>query len=626
MRNGRVAQVDSDSVSRHRRARAGRRRLGLRRHPRRDRARASRRALARALAIAAASRRRPPAPLAPVPPRARPLGLAATRRDPFDVSLEDKLELLLAAEAALRGDPRIVAPRRRVREPARAHGVRLDRGRGLHAGAHRVRRRRSPRSPSTATSCRCAPTPARTAARRPAPAGSTCSASTSPRTRRASPTRRSSCSPRRRARPAARRSSSTASSSRCRSTSRSATRSSSTACCSARPPTPARAGSTPPTSARCATARSSCTSPPTRRCPAGSAPSAGTTRASRRARRRSIEAGVLRAALSDRQSAAAIGLERSGGCARADGFARQPIVRMTNVSLEPGGAGTLDDLIADTDDGLYLETNRSWSIDDRRLHFQFAHRDRARDPRRRARAAAAQRLLRGHHAALLGQPRRGLLARGVAAARPVNCGKGEPGQMMRVSHGAAPARFRDVQVGRGVSAPTPARDRRARARAAPAATRRSRVVRERSLHVALRALGADAGDRGRRHDASRSCALRDGHVGERPTNRLDDDALRATARRAARRGGRGRGARRARRRRTRASPRAGAEPRAHDGFDAATARARPAAGGAALRDAFAVAAERGLEAFGVWTAGDVSTAIAASTGVRARTTASPTPS
>ena len=81
---------------------------------------------------------------------------------------------------------------------------------------------------------------------------------------------------------------------------------------------------------------------------------------------------MLQAALSSRESAAAVGLERSGGCARADGFARQPIVRMTNVSLDPGTAGSLADLVADTDEGLYLETNRSWSIDDRRLQFQFA--------------------------------------------------------------------------------------------------------------------------------------------------------------------------------------------------------------------------------------------------------------
>src|SRR3954447_23132551 len=84
-----------------------------------------------------------------------------------------------------------------------------------------------------------------------------------------------------------------------------------------------------------------------------------------------VSGGVLRAALSDRTTAAAVGLERSLGCARADGFARQPIVRMTNVSIAPGDAGTLEDLLADTGEGLYLETNRSWSIDDRRLHFQF---------------------------------------------------------------------------------------------------------------------------------------------------------------------------------------------------------------------------------------------------------------
>ena len=87
-----------------------------------------------------------------------------------------------------------------------------------------------------------------------------------------------------------------------------------------------------------------------------------------------IDSGILRAALSDRTSAAALGLTESGGCARADGFSRQPIVRMTNVSIEPGRSGTLAELIGDVDDGIYMETNRSWSIDDRRLHFQFANR------------------------------------------------------------------------------------------------------------------------------------------------------------------------------------------------------------------------------------------------------------
>jgi TldD protein len=160
-----------------------------------------------------------------------------------------------------------------------------------------------------------------------------------------------------------------------------------------------------------------------------------------------IEAGMLRAALSDRGSAAEIGLARSGGCARADGFARQPIVRMTNVSIEPGAAGTLDDLVADTEDGLYLETNRSWSIDDRRLHFQFGT-----EVAREIRGGTLGRLLRNpSYAGVTPQFWSNLDAICSAPAWQLwglgNCGKGEPGQVMRVSHGTAPARFRDVQVG-----------------------------------------------------------------------------------------------------------------------------------------------------------------------------------
>jgi len=157
--------------------------------------------------------------------------------------------------------------------------------------------------------------------------------------------------------------------------------------------------------------------------------------------------GVLRAALSDRQSAAAIGLERSGGCSRADGFARQPIVRMTNVSVEPGDAGSLEDLIADTDDGLYLESNRSWSIDDRRWQFQFAT-----EVAREIRGGQLGKLYRNPSYAGITPRFWGSLD---AVCGPeawalhglTNCGKGEPGQIMAVSHGTAPARFRDVQVG-----------------------------------------------------------------------------------------------------------------------------------------------------------------------------------
>ena len=160
-----------------------------------------------------------------------------------------------------------------------------------------------------------------------------------------------------------------------------------------------------------------------------------------------IVGGVLRAALSNRESAAAIGLERSGGAARADGFARQPIVRMTNVSLEPGDAGSLSDLIADTDHGLFVESNRSWSIDDRRWQFQFAC-----EVGREIRAGELGRLLRNPSYAGITPQFWGSLDAVCSAGEwrlwgLTNCGKGEPGQSMHVSHGAAPARFCNVQVG-----------------------------------------------------------------------------------------------------------------------------------------------------------------------------------
>jgi TldD protein len=160
-----------------------------------------------------------------------------------------------------------------------------------------------------------------------------------------------------------------------------------------------------------------------------------------------VREGVLRGFLSSRETAAEIGLERSGGCMRGEGFARQPIIRMTNVNLEPGDAGTLDDLIADTDRGIYMATNRSWSIDSRRLQFQFA-------------TEAAWEIRDGKLGRMLRNPSyAGVTPQFWASLDAVcdrsawrlwgvlNCGKGEPGQSMHVSHGAAPARFREVQVG-----------------------------------------------------------------------------------------------------------------------------------------------------------------------------------
>jgi TldD protein len=137
---------------------------------------------------------------------------------------------------------------------------------------------------------------------------------------------------------------------------------------------------------------------------------------------------------------------RSGGAMRASGWNRIPLVRMTNISIEPG-EWTLDDLVADTDAGIYMETNRSWSIDDRRLNFQFG-------------TEIGYEIKRGK----LGRMLKNCTYTGITPQfwgscdavcnrdhwqvwGTPNCGKGQPGQIAHTGHGAAPARFRDVRVG-----------------------------------------------------------------------------------------------------------------------------------------------------------------------------------
>ncbi|HZM83726.1 MAG TPA: TldD/PmbA family protein, partial [Candidatus Limnocylindrales bacterium] len=86
-------------------------------------------------------------------------------------------------------------------------------------------------------------------------------------------------------------------------------------------------------------------------------------------RRHAVKNGTWVGVLAGRDSASVAGLDYAGSV-RSDGWARLPMVRMTNVGLEPG-PHTLEEIIASTEDGIYMENNRSWSIDDKRLNFQF---------------------------------------------------------------------------------------------------------------------------------------------------------------------------------------------------------------------------------------------------------------
>jgi TldD protein len=161
-----------------------------------------------------------------------------------------------------------------------------------------------------------------------------------------------------------------------------------------------------------------------------------------------IENGRFTGYLSSRETAPRIG-RSSGGAMRADGWNRIPLIRMTNINLEPREGMSLEDIIADTDDGLLFMSNRSWSIDDRRLNFQFGV-----ELAREVRNGRLGQLYR--NATYTGvTPRFWGSCDAVADAQSwelvgvTNCGKGQPGQGMHVGHGSSGARFRDVEVGVG---------------------------------------------------------------------------------------------------------------------------------------------------------------------------------
>ncbi|HEX9984776.1 MAG TPA: TldD/PmbA family protein [Thermoanaerobaculia bacterium] len=157
-----------------------------------------------------------------------------------------------------------------------------------------------------------------------------------------------------------------------------------------------------------------------------------------------VKDGIFTGYLTGRDTAPTIG-RASNGTVRAESAARIPIIRMTNINLEPGDV-PLDQLIADTKRGIYVETNKSWSIDDLRLNFQFG-------------CEVAYEIENGKLGRLLRNP----LYTGTTpefwrscdaiADRDSwqmwglpNCGKGDPMQTMRVAHGAPAARFRNVEM------------------------------------------------------------------------------------------------------------------------------------------------------------------------------------
>ncbi len=159
-----------------------------------------------------------------------------------------------------------------------------------------------------------------------------------------------------------------------------------------------------------------------------------------------IDQGVFKNFINSRDTAAKIG-QTSNGTNRADGWKNIPLVRMTNINLQPGEL-EFDELLKGIDDGLYLCTNKSWSIDDKRLNFQFA-------------CEVAYEVKDGKLTGKIYKnpvytgitPQFWRSCDGIANEKywqlygTPNCGKGQPSQTAHVGHGCSPARFRKVKVG-----------------------------------------------------------------------------------------------------------------------------------------------------------------------------------
>ena len=157
-----------------------------------------------------------------------------------------------------------------------------------------------------------------------------------------------------------------------------------------------------------------------------------------------IRDGVLVRPLGGAVSQARAGIEGVAN-SRAARWNRPPIDRMANLNLEPAGA-TFEELVSQVDDGVYMESNRSWSIDDSRNKFQFgcewgrrirggALAEVVRNPNYRGVSATFWRSLAG-----VGD------ARSLQVMGTPTCGKGEPNQAIRVGHASPPCLFRGVQV------------------------------------------------------------------------------------------------------------------------------------------------------------------------------------
>ena len=159
-----------------------------------------------------------------------------------------------------------------------------------------------------------------------------------------------------------------------------------------------------------------------------------------------VKNGVLSGYMTNREFCGRIGRDSSWGCCRADGYANIPITRICNLSLMPGGT-PLEQLTGEIRDGIIMENNSSWSIDQKRLNFQFG-------------CEIGWLIKNGKKNKMVKNPSyQGITPEFWGSCDAIadhrewrlwglnNCGKGQPGQTAMMCHGSSPARFRKVKIG-----------------------------------------------------------------------------------------------------------------------------------------------------------------------------------
>ena len=159
-----------------------------------------------------------------------------------------------------------------------------------------------------------------------------------------------------------------------------------------------------------------------------------------------IKDGILSGYMTNREFCGKIGMKRSWGSCRADGYSCIPITRICNLSLMPGST-PLEQLVGEVRDGIMMENNMSWSIDQKRLNFQFG-------------CEIGWLIKNGKKTRMVKNPTyQGITPEFWGSCDAIadhgewrlwgvaNCGKGQPGQTAMMCHGSSPARFRKVKIG-----------------------------------------------------------------------------------------------------------------------------------------------------------------------------------